>query len=103
MVYRQINVRCALNRVSNNNLPYKWDLNVYRGCEHACEYCYAKYSNRYLDSKEHFREVFIKDNIIEVLEKKLSSRKWKRELVNLGSITDSYQPVEAKKKLCQIF
>ncbi|MCX7710537.1 MAG: radical SAM protein [Clostridia bacterium] len=80
-------------------IPYGWDLNIYRGCQHGCKYCYAMYSHKYLDSADFFNEIHVKTNIVEELERELKSEKWKREVINIGGVTDSYQPAEAKYQL----
>ncbi|MEG0873505.1 MAG: radical SAM protein [Clostridia bacterium] len=88
----------ALNKVIGP-FPYKWDLNIYRGCVHNCKYCYALYSHNYLNSNGFFDEIYIKTNIVEQLEKKLLSRTWKNEVINIGSVTDSYQELEKDTQL----
>jgi len=80
-------------------IPYGWDLNIFRGCQHGCKYCYAMYSHQYLASEDFFNEIHVKTNIMDELEKQLSSENWKREVINIGGVTDSYQPAEAKYKL----
>ncbi|WP_040214582.1 SPL family radical SAM protein [Clostridium polynesiense] len=80
-------------------IPYGWDLNIYRGCQHGCRYCYAMYSHKYLDSVDFFTDIHIKTNIVEELEKELKKDSWKREVINIGGVTDSYQPAEDKYKL----
>lgn len=96
--YQMITCKSALNKI-NSFLPYHYDLNIYRGCEHHCIYCFAKYSHRYLEDDNFFNHIYIKENIVEELEKKLSSITWKRDVINLGGITDSYQPIEKEMKL----
>lgn len=96
--YKEISCVSACNKVSGR-FPFKWDMNVYRGCEHGCKYCFAMYSHKYLGSEQYFSDIFIKSNIVEQLEKQLSSPTWKREVVSLGGVTDSYQPIEEKYKL----
>lgn len=98
MNYKEIQCKTACNKLKRN-IPYSWDLNIYRGCEHSCQYCYALYSHTYLDDEEFFRDIYVKANIVEVLEKQLSSSTWKREVVNLGGVTDSYQNAEAVYQL----
>lgn len=99
MNYKYITCKSALNKV-NGNFPYQWDLNIYRGCYHSCQYCYALYSHKFIDEEaDFFNNIFIKENIIEILEKKLSSKSWKKEIINIGSVCDSYQPIEAKTML----
>ena len=80
-------------------MPYSWDLNIYRGCEHGCIYCYAIYSHQYLNSDDYFGSIQVKTNIVAALEKQLSSDSWNREVINIGGVTDSYQPCEATYRL----
>ncbi|GAA0774826.1 radical SAM protein [Clostridium subterminale] len=96
--YREITCDIACNKLKRK-VPFAWDLNIYRGCEHGCKYCYAIYSHQYLDSDKYFDDIYVKTNVVEQLEKQLSSPSWKREVVNIGGVTDSYQPAEANYKL----
>jgi len=96
--YIETTCATALNPLKRK-IPYGWDLNIYRGCEHGCKYCYAIYSHDYLNNGNYFSEIFVKSNIVEQLEKELSSPGWKREVINIGGVTDSYQPAEAEYKL----
>ncbi len=96
--YIPIDNKSALNKLKRK-IPYGWDLNIYRGCEHGCKYCYAIYSHDYLNDSNFFDAIYYKKNILEVLEQELSSPTWKREVVNIGGVTDSYQPIEKKLKL----
>ncbi len=98
VIFKEIAVKSALNKLKRR-VPYGWDLNIYRGCQHGCQYCYAMYSHQYLDSWAFFSEIYAKTNIVDVLEKELSSPNWKREVINIGGVTDSYQPAEAKYQL----
>ena len=95
----EITAKSALNNVSGW-LPYNWDLNIYRGCLHQCEYCFAQYTHKYLDSDDYFGHIYVKTNIAEVLEQTLKKKSWKHERINVGGVCDSYQkPVESKYKL----
>ena len=96
--YTEISCDTAMNHLKRR-MPYSWDLNIYRGCEHGCKYCYAMYSHEYLDSEDYFGDIFVKTNIVEQLEKQLSSLKWKQEIVNIGGVTDSYQAAEEHYRL----
>lgn len=91
--YKEIQVQSALTKLKRK-IPYGWDLNVYRGCQHGCKYCYAIYSHDYLGSKEFFQDIYVKTNIVDELEKQLMAPDWKREVINIGGVTDSYQPAE---------
>lgn len=94
-----LNCKKALNKLNCEYLPYKYDLNIYRGCEHACMYCFALYSHKYLESSDFFGQIYVKTNILERLEKELKSKSWKRDIINIGGVTDSYQPIEKDYEL----
>ncbi len=99
MEYRVNEMRCktALHFHNSKWLPYKYDLNVYRGCAHRCIYCYALYSHEYIKGGSFYNEIYAKVNVADVLKKELP--KFSRELVNLGGVTDSYQPAEREYRL----
>jgi DNA repair photolyase len=94
--YQELAIKTALHRLDTSYLPYQWDLNIYRGCEHKCVYCYALYSHKYLNEEKFFDTIFIKTNVAQMLDIALNKRTWKSQIINLGGVTDSYQPAEAK-------
>lgn len=94
----KMDVNSALTKLKRK-VPYGWDLNIYRGCRHGCQYCYAMYSHQYIGNDNFFNDIYVKENVVEQLEKALASDKWKREVINIGGVTDSYQPVEARYQL----
>ena len=96
--YNEITCSSACHKVKSG-VPYKWDLNVYRGCEHGCKYCFALYTHKYMKSNDFFKEIYVKKNIAGQLDKLLSSKNWKGEPINLGGVTDNYQPAEEKYKI----
>ncbi|MBN1462336.1 MAG: hypothetical protein JW922_01490 [Paludibacteraceae bacterium] len=93
MNYHPLVCTNALHNLRRKN-PYSWDLNIYRGCEHGCNYCFAIYSHDYLNDGRFFENLYVKTNIVEQLEKELRNPSWKRQVINIGGVTDSYQPVE---------
>ncbi len=100
--YQEITCRSALNPVKG--MPFKWTLNPYRGCTHACHYCFARrYQTQFeLGPDDHFSTViFVKVNLAEVLRRELDRPSWQRESVAVGTATDPYQPIEGHYKLTQ--
>jgi DNA repair photolyase len=83
-------------------MPFRWTINPYRGCSHACLYCFARPTHRYLDfdvGRDFEREIVVKVNAPERLRVELARPSWKGELVALGTNTDPYQWVEGRYKL----
>ena len=83
-------------------MPFRWTINPYRGCTHACMYCFARPTHTYLDfdaGRDFEREIVVKVNAPEVLRAELARPSWKGEHVALGTNTDPYQWVEGRYKL----
>lgn len=103
MRFYEVRARSVLNRVpARSRMPFSWTINPYRGCSHACVYCFARPTHRYLgfDAGRDFeREIVVKVNAPEVLRMELAKRSWKREHVALGTNTDPYQWVESRYRL----
>lgn len=97
---RELHVDHALNRV--RGMPFSWSLNPYRGCQHACVYCYARTTHTYfnLSAGEDFsRILFVKTNLVDRLAIELSRKFWDGGEVVVGSATDPYQPIEGRFRL----
>src|SRR5450631_3264417 len=101
--FYEIKAKSILNRVpAASQMPFRWTINPYRGCTHACQYCFARPTHRYLDfdaGRDFEREIIVKVNAPEVLRGELARASWKREHVALGTNTDPYQWVEARYRL----
>lgn len=97
--YIETDCKTPMNHIKTSRLPYHWDLNIYRGCEHNCEYCFAMYTHQYIEDADFFHHIYVKTNIVEQLKRKLSSKTWKQEIINLGGITDNYQNAEKHYKI----
>lgn len=99
--YSEITCKSALNRVQG--MPFKWSLNPYVGCVHACQYCYAR---AYYALAEHGNggrdfetRILVKSNIPSVLRRELRRPSWNGEMVAMGTATDPYQPAEGRFRL----
>lgn len=94
---KEITVKSALYYHSTK-FASNYDLNIYRGCKHMCKYCFAQYSHKYLES-DFFNDIYVKTNIADVLDKELSKKSWKRDLINISGVCDCYQPIEKKYQI----
>ena len=103
LVFHEVLAKSALNQVPGaSSMPFSWTINPYRGCSHACVYCFARGSHRYLDfdpGRDFDSQVVVKVNVAEVLTRELARPSWGRETVALGTNTDPYQRAEGRYRL----
>jgi DNA repair photolyase len=91
--------------LSHNDSPdvgFAWSVNPYRGCFHACAYCYARPSHEYLSfgaGTDFERKIVVKRRAPELLREAFDAPKWKGEVVVFSGVTDCYQPLEASYRL----
>jgi DNA repair photolyase len=98
--YQEVIVRSALTRT--DGMPFDWALNPYRGCTHACEYCYARKYQRHLElgaGDDFSGLILVKTNLADALRREVSRSSWPRTLVAVGTATDPYQPIEGHYRL----
>ena len=97
--YLDVPCRSARNRV--RNMPFAWSLNPYRGCTHACTYCYAVATHAHLgmETADFASTVLVKSNLAEVLRAELARPSWRNGRVAIGTATDPYQPCEGRYRL----
>ncbi len=94
--------RSVLSENTSPDVGFRWSVNPYRGCMHACAYCYARPTHQYLGfgaGTDFDRKIVVKVNAPEVLERELARRSWKRERIVFSGNTDCYQPLEASYAL----
>lgn len=103
MRFHEVMAKTALNRVpARSSMPFSWTVNPYRGCSHACVYCFARNTHTYLDldaGEDFDREVVVKVNVADVVRAETGRRSWAREQVALGTNTDPYQRAEGRYQL----
>jgi DNA repair photolyase len=101
--FYEVRSRTALNRVPRSSrVPFEWTVNPYRGCTHACIYCFARPTHEYLDfdaGRDFEKEIVVKVNVPEVLRKDLARPSWSGAHIAMGTNTDPYQWVEGRYKL----
>ena len=74
----------------------------YRGCEHGCVYCFARPTHSYLNLSpglDFETKIIAKRNIVDVLRADMGKKSYIPKLLNIGSATDCYQPVERELRL----
>jgi DNA repair photolyase len=103
ITFHEVAAKSALNKVPPaSSMPFRWTVNPYRGCSHACVYCFARNTHTYLDldaGLDFDRQLVVKVNVGEVLRAEVSKASWRREHVALGTNTDPYQRAEGRYAL----
>jgi DNA repair photolyase len=94
--------RQVLSRNDSPDIPFTWSINPYRGCMHACAYCYARPSHQYLDmgaGTDFETRIVVKPHAPELLREAFERPKWQGETLTFSGVTDCYQPLEASLRL----
>ena len=103
LTFHEVLAKSALNQVPGAaRVPFSWTINTYRGCSHACTYCFARRTHSYLEldtGTDFDTQIVVKINVVDVLRRELGRRSWRREPVALGTNTDPYQRAEGRYRL----
>ncbi|HMP82527.1 MAG TPA: PA0069 family radical SAM protein [Verrucomicrobiota bacterium] len=92
----------VINYNDSPDIPFTASINVYRGCEHGCAYCYARPFHEFLGYSpglDFETKIVVKYNAPELLRAELASPKWKPQTIAMSGVTDCYQPAERKLQL----
>src|SRR4051812_36641435 len=105
MEFLHVNARRAINEVpSASRMPLRYTINAYRGCSHACTYCFARPTHDYLGlniGEDFERKIVVKVNAVERVRAELAARRWSGHSIAMGTNTDPYQRAEGKYHLTQ--
>jgi len=94
--------KTILSKNDSPDLPFRWSLNPYRGCFHACAYCYARPSHEYWGfgaGTDFESKLVVKTNAATKLQETFNKPSWNGELIVFSGNTDPYQPLEAEYTL----
>ncbi|MCT2593446.1 Rv2578c family radical SAM protein [Streptomyces sp. N2-109] len=103
ITFHEVRARSIVNRVPGaSRMPFEWTVNPYRGCTHACVYCFARRTHGYLDldtGTDFDSQIVVKINAPELLRRELGSRRWDGQHVAMGTNVDCYQRAEGRYRL----
>ncbi len=101
--FHEVRARSIINRVPGaSRVPFEWTLNPYRGCGHACVYCFARRTHRYLDldaGHDFDSQIVVKVNAPELLRRELATPRWRGDHIAMGTNVDCYQRAEGRYAL----
>ncbi|HVB42768.1 MAG TPA: Rv2578c family radical SAM protein [Streptosporangiaceae bacterium] len=103
MTFYEVRARSIINAVpESSRMPFRATINPYRGCGHACVYCFARRSHTYLDldsGQDFDTKIIVKVNAAELARKELSRPRWAGEHIAMGTNVDCYQRAEGRYRL----
>ena len=103
MDFLHVNARRIINEVPGaSRMPFRFTINAYRGCSHACVYCFARPTHEYLGlniGDDFDRKLVVKVNAVERLRAELAAKRWRGDPIAMGTNTDPYQRCEGKYHL----
>lgn len=108
MEFLEVEAHTIINEVKGGGtspaIPFRFTINPYRGCSHACTYCFARPTHAYLGlgiGVDFDQRVVVKVNAVEKLRAELRPSRWAGDLIAMGTNTDPYQRCEGKYRLTQ--
>jgi len=105
MEFLHVNARTVVNKVpAASRMPFRYTINAYRGCSHACTYCFARPTHAFLGlgmGEDFERKIVVKLNAVERVRAELRSPRWQGDHIAMGTNTDPYQKAEGKYHLTQ--
>jgi DNA repair photolyase len=102
MTFYEVRAKSIINKVGGASRMFDHTLNPYRGCSHACTYCFARNTHTYLDldaGLDFDSKIVVKVNAVELLRKELRSSRWQGGSIAMGTNVDCYQRAEGRYKL----
>lgn len=103
LTFYEVRAKSILNEVPKRSaVPFRWTINPYRGCSHACVYCFARSTHTYLDldsGRDFDSRIVVKVNAAERLRLELRAPGWRGEHVAMGTNVDCYQRAEGRYRL----
>ncbi|MEW2527730.1 Rv2578c family radical SAM protein [Streptomyces sp. NPDC047071] len=103
ITFHEVRARTIVNRVPGaSRMPFEWTVNPYRGCTHACVYCFARKTHSYLDLDTGLgfdSQIVVKVNAPDLLRRELASPRWHGDHIAMGTNVDCYQRAEGRYRL----
>lgn len=101
--FLEVKAQRVINPVPpQSRVSFRYTINPYRGCSHACEYCFARPTHEYLNlnaGKDFERRIVVKINAVERVRAEVAAKRWAGDRIAMGTNTDPYQGCEGKYRL----
>ena len=96
------NTQSIITKNDSPDIPFRYSINPYRGCEHGCSYCYARPYHEFLGMNagiDFETKILVKEDAARRLREQLSNSRWLPETIAISGVTDCYQPAERKYRI----
>src|SRR5262245_27128874 len=96
------NAASLIRENDSPDIPFRYSINPYRGCEHGCAYCYARPTHETLGLNagiDFETKILVKHDAVRLLRNELNDHRWRPEPIMTSRVTDCYQPAERQFKL----
>jgi DNA repair photolyase len=101
--FLEVRAQRVINPVPpQSRLSFRYTINAYRGCSHACSFCFARPTHEYLNlnaGRDFERRIVVKINAVERVRAEVQAKRWAGELIAMGTNTDPYQRCEGRYRL----
>ncbi len=103
LTFHEVESKTLINRVPDSSrVPFRYSINPYRGCSHACVYCFARPTHEYLgfDLADDFdTQIVVKTNAVALARAETAPGRWAGDRIAMGTNTDPYQKAEGRYRL----
>jgi len=89
--------KTVIAETESPDVPFRFSINPYRGCEHGCAYCYARPYHEMLGMNaglDFETKILVKSDAPALLRRELNRPDWRGDVICLSGVTDCYQPAE---------
>jgi len=101
--FLEVRAQRVINPVPpQSRMSFRYTINAYRGCSHACSFCFARPTHEYLNlnaGRDFERRIVVKVNAVERVRAEVAAKRWAGDLIAMGTNTDPYQRCEGKYRL----
>jgi len=101
--FLEVRAQRVINPVPpQSRMSFRYTINAYRGCSHACSFCFARPTHEYLNlnaGRDFERRIVVKVNAVERVRAEVAAKRWAGDLIAMGTNTDPYQHCEGKYRL----
>ena len=105
LTFHEVESKTLINQVpDSSHVPFRYTINPYRGCSHACVYCFARPTHEYLGfdlASDFDRQIVVKTNAVALVRAETAPGRWAGDRIAMGTNTDPYQKAEGKYRLTQ--